>query len=298
VETDQAQTTPPEQTTPARPGPQGWRDLPDDIRAHLRVNFPRKSVDPAHAQAAVDYARWRRRRVRRVVWALVVLVAAAFAWYGYRSSVNVSLVVAGVAAVLCIGGLSGYAHAALESNHLAASLAGVVAGTATPLAIAWRHGRARRAAHAVLVALLIATALVAAAFYDVRGAVVDAVLVAVILGRRAYTWPWPLASSYPHLAMLDNEGLHVYPLGITVPWHRVTRVRFGPGLTGVDVFWHVDDPVAIVAEVAASPAYKRRLVRWLTSHGSAIRLSAWQMRNAPADVYVASARYRDRRFGA
>jgi hypothetical protein len=203
-----------------------------------------------------------------------------------------------IGAVLVLAWLACLAAAAsatrLEATHLAAALGDAVHETPGPTMLGWRHSRAARITQAILVGLLVAAFLWI--IWMVGGPadhVVDAIFVIPLAARWAYTWPWPIASSYAYLATIDTHELRVHPLGLTVPWHRVSRVRFGStGTGGPAIFWHIDDPVAVVAGTPVSPAQQRRLLRWLTANGGAVRLSAWQLRESPEVAFLASERIR------
>lgn len=202
----------------------------------------------------------------------------------------VLLVAAAVFAVL-------HLHASgVEAGHLDAAIAGELVGPPAPASVRWRHSRGRRGGVA---AIWVAVNIVLVWALWVEAHPLDLLLYAIavvgFLGPRAYEWPWPIASSYPDLATIDDQGVHIHPLHISVPWHRVTRVELVSGWAGTGVVWRLDDPAAVAAATPVSPAQQRRLTRWMTANGGGIRLNASQMGEAPEIVYVVSARYRNHR---
>jgi len=297
------------------PSRDAWLDLPDDIRQQLKVEYPRKPAEPAHAQAAVAWARHRRRTfatAQRTAWWLIAIVAV---WWlvclrvtplrlgltrdqvGEFTLITVAVaLVAGIGCMVAIGTVT-----RMEAAHLAAALAdaGPDVQVRTPSPVNWRHSRPVRATYALLTALAVIAYLWAVwrigSTSPGATAIFEAVNVALLIAvaaRWAYVWPWPVASSYPLLATIDEHDLRVHPLSLTVPWHRVTRVRFAASSRGPAVYWHIDDPVAVVGDAPVSPAQQRRLLRWITANGGAIRLSSAQMRELPETVYLASERFR------
>lgn len=297
------------------PSQDAWRDLPDDVRQQLKVAYPRRQAEPAHAQAAVAWARHRRRAytaTQRAAWAVVVLMAlwvlvanwvpALRPAHSQNDVIRIALLVGALALLTGIGFVVAVSTLTrVEAAHLAAALTGADPSlrVASPTLVGWRYPRLLRGASALLIGVLVIAYLWVV--WRVAGASLHAgslleglnvVVLVAIAARWAYVWPWPIASSYPVLATIDEHDLRVHPLGLTVPWHRVTRVRFAAGARGAAVYWHVDDPVAVVADAPVSPAQQRRLLRWITANGGAIRLSAAQMRDAPETAYLASERFR------
>lgn len=292
-----------------------WLELPDDIRQQLKADYPRKPAEPAHAQAAVGWARHRRRAfatAQRTAWWLVAVLAAWWllcVWVtGLRAGLTrdqvteTALIGAAVAIAIAIGCMVAISTVTrVEAAHLAAALADATADAQVrkPAPVNWRHSRTVRGTYALLTALAViaylwavwrigSTAPRATAVFEV----VNVALLIAVAARWVYVWPWPVASSYPLLATIDEHDLRVHPLNLTVPWHRITRVRFAATTRGPAVYWHIDDPVAVVGDAPVSPAQQRRLLRWITSNGGAIRLSSAQMRELPETVYLASERFR------
>lgn len=297
------------------PSQDAWRDLPDDVRQQLKVAYPRRQAEPAHAQAAVAWARHRRRTLtngQRAAWTVIVLLVAWVAVANWSSrlrpglsqndAIRIALLIGVVALLVGVGLVVAVSNLTrVEAAHLAAALtdADPALRVASPTLVNWRHPRLLRGASALLIGVLVIAYLWVV--WRVAGTSLHAgslleglnvVLLVAIAARWAYVWPWPIASSYTVLATIDEHDLRVHPLGLTVPWHRVTRVRFAAGARGAAVYWHVDDPVAVVTDAPVSPAQQRRLLRWITANGGAIRLSAAQMREAPEAAYLASERFR------
>jgi hypothetical protein len=290
------------------PDASGWRELPPEVREQLAAHYPTRPMNSAHARTAVAYARDRLRRLRPALvggaLAALILGLASFlaARYhlGWRPLDRVLVVLfileaigTAVVAVLAAGA------ARTEATWLPVALSEIGDAVPEPVALRWRYSRWQRALHA-LGALVIAIAVLWMLWVSggVASRVIGIGLVAVIVGREAYAWPWPIASSYPVLATLDDQGIRVHPLGLTVPWHRVSRVDVVPDLGGAGVVWRVDDPAAVAAAAPVSPAQQRRLVRWMTRNGGAIRLGGSQVAGWPEVAYLASARFRTFRVTA
>jgi hypothetical protein len=312
--------------------PVRWLDLSEDVRRQVKAGYPTRRLASAEARAAVSWARQRRRVLDRAAFAAAAVASLAALWTivalvatSVRGALAPSTTtVVGVAvAALALGAWAVCVtnrHAAIrvEAAYLADALpltgspTGAESSTSTvartaPASVNWRHSRAFRAARASLAAALAVAVDVAVIWLAARHrpaadvvpvVVVQVATLAYVVGRWAYGWPWPLASSYPHLATLDGHEMRIHPLGLTVPWHRVTRVRFGVANTGVAVLWHVDDPAAVVADAPVSPAQQRRLLRWLYANGSAIRLTESQMLEAPESVYASAEAIRNGRLSA
>ncbi len=289
------------------PSPRAWRQLPNEVRQQIRLNYPPKTIDPAHARAAVAFTRHRRRLLRPAFLATLALIVIGGLWTilitrwsgiwaptDRVTSLRVLLIVLGVdaAAAITLGALLALAGR-MEAGYLAAAVADVPDETPAPLTLTWRFSRPQRALHAIGAALAIIVYVFGIwAFGDTTTKVFDGVVALLIAARFVYMWPWPIASSYPALATLDEQGIRVHPLGLVVPWHRITRVTVVGGFGGPALVWRIEDPAAIAGAAPVSPGQQRRLLRWMTSNGGAIRLSGSQMRELPEVAYVATTRFR------
>jgi hypothetical protein len=314
-----------------------WRDLPEDVRRQVKIGYPARRLSPDAAQAALWWARRRRLaldRAAQTAWSVVALAALwmviGLASRGVRAglapstTLTIGVVIALVA--LCAWTVCAvFRHAAIrvEAAYLVDALpragssdapAGSTdarrakaAAASSPTTVNWRHNRTIRALRAgglILVGTIVNVGVIWLAARDrpaidvVPLVVVQIATAAYVVGRWLYAWPWPVASSYPHLVMLDEHELRIHPLALNVPWHRVNRVRFEAAATGVALVWQVDDPAAIVADAPISPAQQRRLLRWLTANGGAIRLTESQMLESPEAVYAAAETVRNGRLSA
>jgi hypothetical protein len=297
-----------------------WREMPEDVRRQIKIGYPARRVSPEQARAAVWWARQRRAVLDRGViaaWTVVALLAlwtiiglaapAARGGLAESSAITVATILGAVAiAAWFVCAVIRHAAIRVEAAYLADALPPPPSG-ASNQTVNWRHSRAFLGARAGAAAIVVGAIEVGIVWLAARhrhaADVLPIVLVqiaawAYVAARWAYGWPWPIASSYPHLAALDGHELRVHPLGLTVPWHRVTRVRFGATATGVALPWYIDDPAAVVAEAPVSPADQRRLLRWLTANGGAVRLTESQMLESPETVYANAESIRNGRLSA
>jgi hypothetical protein len=294
-------------TDPLAPNAHAWRELPDGVRQQIRLNFPPQPVDADHARAAVAYARHRRRVLQPALLVSLALIVALGLWailVGHwpgtwapasrSATLYVLLALLGVSAVAAVVlGASTALVTRMEAANLPAAVADVPDETPGTLNLNWRFSRPQRALHAVVAALgILAYVFGLWLFADTPTKIFDAAVVLVLAARVVYVWPWPIASSYPVLATLDDHGIRVHPLGLSVPWHRITRVSVVAGFGGPALVWRIEDPAAVAAAAPVSPGQQRRLLRWMTSHGGAIRLSGSQMRERPEVAFIASVRFR------
>jgi hypothetical protein len=274
-----------------------WRSLSADSRLKLKVNYPRRPVAPSDARAAVAWARYRRRRLKIPTTVALIAIAAVALWAVGALLFQVpfprAVPIAGgcvfvVWAALALAWLS---PGRIETDHLAAALADA-RHMAAPLTVTWRHGRPFRFAGASLIAMATVLFLVFTGYAATLKPefVVNAALLAFIGGRALLIWPWPIDSPAAHLAAVDELGVTVPPLGLTIPWSRIKRVGFSRSW-GLRVTWTLDDPAAVVVAAPVSPFQRRRLARWLRANNGGVTLSAGQMRESPETVYLASIAY-------
>jgi hypothetical protein len=248
------------------------------------------ATTPEQARTAV--ARLRRWR-RLLLWVAAILLPVGIAAmvFGWSTDIFPAIMFGFVVGAVLFGLMYD-----AESRHLAMWVTAQPLPDPVPMTLTWRYGFVARTVYACSVAALFCGYLSMMwthhphAIFDIPVAIVFAGIAYNILFRTA----WRPCSRASHIADIDVAGLHVLPLGLTVPWDRITGVFLQPA----NVRWVLDDPDAFIAALAIPAGRRRALRRWLKAHKGGIDIGTRQMREMPTTVHAVSVRLRYEATGA
>jgi hypothetical protein len=256
-----------------------------------------RPISPDDSRAKLPTLRAWRRWLERAMWAFGAIAVACQAGTGafdswlatrsYRLFEDEYIFSQTCLVTFFVLFLAVAATDYFEKWHLWMSLADAPARARTPLTIGWRFHRWERAGLVVLVVLAF-LAYVSEAWFGhpiiLWISLINAALAAGFAYQVAFRRAWRVGLSQAHVAVIDEHGIMVPALDLSVSWEHITGVIVYP----TKVRWHLDDPAAIVAASGVRRGRQRVLRRWLKRHGGAIEISRWRMRESPETVWRAT----------